>query len=77
MERVHQVGERVKGDYFGQPYVGVVTSDSRPHTMNSSYMHFIDLEQPITVYGEPRKSIIVSIWRAGRDAETPQSIEAA
>jgi hypothetical protein len=60
-ERTYQVGEAVKGTYFGQPYQGVV-SYARPHTMNNSYKHHIALSAPITVFGTERDSIIVSVW---------------
>ena len=61
------VGARVQGVYFGQPYTGTV-SYARPHTMNLSYKHHIDLDAPITVFSAKRDSIIVSIWEPNGDS---------
>ena len=60
-EKCYEVGERVRGVYHGQPYVGKV-DHARPHTMNQSYMHHIVLDEPITVFGTSRDRIIVSVW---------------
>lgn len=65
-QKPFSVGEKVKGVYFGQPYTGVVTH-ARPHTMNMSYKHHIELDSPVTVFGAQRDSIIVSIWEPKGD----------
>lgn len=61
------VGERVKGVYYGQPYMGTVEY-ARPHTMNQSYKHHIALDMPITVFSAERDRIIVSIWEPNGDS---------
>jgi hypothetical protein len=66
-QKPFKVGDKVKGVYYGQPYTGTV-SYARPHTMNLSYMHHIDLEQPIMVFSAERDSIIVSIWEPNGDS---------
>jgi hypothetical protein len=72
-QRPFSVGEKVKGVYHGQPYTGVV-SYARPHTMNQSYKHHIDLDSPITVYSTERDRIIVSIWEPSESGNTIESV---
>lgn len=60
-QQVFAEGKQVKGVYHGQMYTGTVEY-SRPHTMNMSYMHHILLDKPISVYGDVRDRIIVSVW---------------
>lgn len=60
-EKCYAVGERVRGVYHGQSYVGTVDY-ARPHTMKQSYMHHIVLDEPITVFSTSRDRIIVSVW---------------
>ena len=72
-QRPFRIGERVKGVYHGQHYSGVVDF-ARPHTMNLSYLHYIKLDEVITVYGDPRDRILVSIWDP---MESGNTIEAA
>ena len=67
------VGAKVKGVYFGQPYVGTVEY-ARPHTMNLSYQHHIVLDEPIVVFGDTRERVLVSIWEP---RESGNAIEAA
>lgn len=67
------VGDRVKGVYHGQAYTGTV-EHTRPHTMNMSYMHYIELDAPITVYGDTRERIIVSIWEPRESHNTINAI---
>ena len=64
---------KVKGVYFGQPYVGTVEY-ARPHTMNMSYKHHIVLDKPIVVFGDTRERVLVSIWEP---RESGNAIEAA
>lgn len=72
-QKPFQVGDKVKGVYFGQAYTGTVDY-ARPHTMNQSYKHHIVLDQFITVFGAQRDRIIVSIWES---RESGNTIEAA
>lgn len=72
-QKPFSVGDKVKGVYHGQPYVGTVEY-ARAHTMNLSYLHHIVLDQEITVYSAPRDRIIVSIWEP---RESGNTIEAA
>lgn len=65
-QKPFNVGDKVKGVYFGKEYVGTV-EHARPHTMNQSYKHHIVLDQPITVFGAERDRIIVSIWTPDGD----------
>jgi len=74
IERTYAVGERVKGVYHGQQYVGTVEY-ARPHTMNQSYKHHIVLDQPITVYSATRDRIIVSVWEPNESYNTIQPLE--
>lgn len=67
------VGDRVKGVYHGQAYTGTVEY-ARPHTMNQSYKHHIALDTPITVYGDTRERIIVSIWEPRESHNTINAI---
>jgi hypothetical protein len=67
------IGARVQGVYYGQPYTGTV-SYARPHTMNLSYMHHIDLDAPITVFSAERDSIIVSIWEPRESGNTIEEL---
>lgn len=71
MEKQHpfSVGDKVKGVYHGQEYTGTVEY-ARPHTMNLSYKHHIVLDKPITVYGDIRERIIVSIWEPRESGNT-------
>lgn len=66
-QKPFNVGERVKGMYFNQTYTGTVEY-ARPHTMNLSYKHYIELDCPITVFGAKRDRIIVSIWEPNGDS---------
>ena len=68
-ERCYAVGERVRGVYHGQPYVGTVEY-ARPHTMNQSYKPHIVLESPIVVYSDIRERIIVSVWEPRESGNT-------
>jgi hypothetical protein len=61
------VGARVKGVYYNQPYTGTVVY-ARPHTMNLSYKHHIQLDAEITVFSATRDRIIVSIWEPNGDS---------
>lgn len=56
--KIFREGNKVKGRYYEQPYTGVVFY-ARPHTMNDSFMHFINLDMPIEVFGNERNSIVV------------------
>ena len=64
-----EVGAKVQGVYHGQAYTGTVEY-ARPHTMNLSYMHHVALDTPITVYGDVRERIIVSIWETRESGNT-------
>jgi hypothetical protein len=72
-QKPFSVGDKVKGVYHGQKYTGVV-SYARPHTMNQSYMHHIDLDAPITVYSDVRDRIIVSIWAPTESGNTIEAV---
>lgn len=72
-QKPFNIGDRVKGVYYGQQYIGTVDY-ARPHTMNQSYKHHIVLDEPITVFSEARDRIIVSIWEP---TESGNTIEAA
>ena len=52
-----KLGERVSGRYCRVPYTGVITSDSRNTPDYRNWIFEIDLEKPITVYGQQRKHI--------------------
>lgn len=69
IERCYAVGERVRGVYHGQHYVGTVEY-ARPHTMNQSYKHHIVLDSPIVVYSDTRERIIVSVWEPRESGNT-------
>lgn len=56
---IYKDGEKVKGLYYGVKYTGIVKY-GRPHTMNDSYLHFIDLDTPITVFGAEREGIVLT-----------------
>jgi hypothetical protein len=66
-QKPFSIGDKVKGLYFGKEYTGTVTY-ARPHTMNQSYKHYIELDTPITVFSAQRDSIIVSIWEPNGDS---------
>jgi hypothetical protein len=57
--KTHQVGAKVKGEYYGEKYSGVVTY-GRPHTMNDSYLHFVKLDAPIIVFSAEREAIVIT-----------------
>ena len=57
--KIYQVGEKVKGQYYGEKYTGVVEY-GRPHTMNDSYLHFVKLDAPIIVFGAQRDGIVIT-----------------
>jgi hypothetical protein len=47
-------GDKVTGRYCGQTFTGVIASH-RPHTMNHHIeLFFVDLDAPITVFGDTR-----------------------
>ena len=73
-QKPFQVGDKVKGVYYGQPYTGTVEY-ARPHTLNQSYKHHIVLDASITVFSAERDRIIVSIWEPNGDSGN--TIEAA
>jgi hypothetical protein len=54
-----EVGDKVKGTYYGQEYTGVV-DHARFHTINDSFMHSVALDQPIEVFSMSRRGIIIS-----------------
>jgi hypothetical protein len=56
---IYKDGEKVKGQYYGVKFTGVVNY-GRPHTMNDSYLHFIDLDTPIIVFGAERDGIVLT-----------------
>ena len=56
---IYKDGEKVKGQYYGLKFTGVVNY-GRPHTMNDSYLHFIDLDTPIIVFGAERDGIVLT-----------------
>ena len=56
---IYKDGAKVKGQYYGVKFTGVVKY-GRPHTMNDSYLHFIDLDTPIIVFGEERDGIVLT-----------------
>lgn len=68
-EHICPEGSRVFGTYHGQPYTGTV-EHGRPHTRNLSYLHYVVLDAPITVYGAVRERIIASIWNPAREEGT-------
>lgn len=43
------VGTKVRGEYHGKAFIGVVT-ESRGHTMNRSMLYSIDLDETIMLY---------------------------
>ena len=54
-----EVGTRVSGKYFGHDFSGVVR-ERRPHTMNAAIIYFVDLDQPMSVFGDVRSSLSVT-----------------
>lgn len=72
-QKPFSVGDKVKGVYHGQPYMGTVEY-ARPHTMNQSYKHHIVLDTPITVYSAERDRIIVSIWEPRESHNTIEAV---
>lgn len=75
-QRPYQIGERVQGVYYGQPYTGTV-EHARSHTMNRSYKHYIVLDSPIVVFGATRDGIIVSIWEPRESSNTIEALGVA
>lgn len=49
---------KVRGTYYGQAFTGQVVAD---RLVCGSYMHFtVQLDSPITVYGEDRTRVIIT-----------------
>ncbi len=55
-----KTGQAVRGIYHGQPYEGVLTSDTRPTPDCRNMIFTVSLSKPITVYGQPRKRL--EVW---------------
>jgi hypothetical protein len=72
-QKPFSVGDKVQGVYHGQPYTGTVDY-ARPHTMNQSYKHHIELDQPITVFSATRDRIIVAIWEPTESGNTIEAL---
>ena len=69
-----KTGTNVKGEYFSEEYTGVVF-ESRPHTLNSGILVFIQLDNPITIFNNPddvRTQILVHV--GGPDAKEGNTI---
>jgi hypothetical protein len=73
-QKPFNVGDKVQGVYHGQAYTGTVEY-ARCHTMNLSYMHYIVLDNPITVYSATRDRVIVSIWEPQESGNTIEALE--
>ena len=55
-------GQEVRGQYCGQEYRGKLDSaNSRLTSDAKRFIFAVNLDSPITVYGEPRA--LVEIWR--------------
>jgi hypothetical protein len=59
MFKLFDVGTKVSGTYYGIAYSGIVR-ERRPHSINNSVIHFVDLDNQIEVYGDKRMSLCVS-----------------
>ena len=63
-------GDRVQGVYYGNRFSGIVR-ETRFHSCRHDLLEVkVDLDSPITVYGDPRNSVIVSC-----DGETGQEVK--
>ena len=70
-----KIGTNVKGEYFGEQYTGVVF-ESRPHTLNSGILNFVQLDNPVVIFNnpdDPRTQILVH--EGGPDASKGNTIE--
>jgi hypothetical protein len=56
---IYEIGTKVTGEYYGEKYSGIVDY-GRPHTMNDSYLHFVKLDVPITVFGAERQAVVIT-----------------
>lgn len=56
---IYEIGTKVTGEYYGEKYSGIVDY-GRPHTMNDSYIHFVKLDVPITVFGAERQAVVIT-----------------
>lgn len=52
-------GHTVEGKYHGVPFRGKVISSRPAYGRYPAIVHFVELDQSITVYGEPRRGLIV------------------
>jgi hypothetical protein len=52
-------GHKIEGKYHGVPFRGTVISSRSAYGRYPAIIHFIELEKSITVYGEPRQSLVV------------------
>ncbi len=67
-------GSKVKGKYYGTSYVGTVTK-TQPHSINWNWQQiFIDLDNPILVYGDVRNRILVSIIQGKENSSTVEYV---
>ena len=53
-------GTKVSGTYHNVPFSGVVTS-RRPHSCNDDIIYFVKLDSPVTVYGDVREDLCVTV----------------
>lgn len=53
------IGDKVKGKYFGREFTGVINEESRPHPLrHTAYIWFVDLDTPMEYSpGDPQSSV--------------------
>lgn len=53
-------GTKVSGEYHGVAFSGVIR-ERRPHSCNYDIIYFVMLDAPVTVYGEARDMLCVTV----------------
>ena len=53
-------GTKVSGEYHGVRLSGEVTH-RYPHSLNYDIIYFVRLDSPVTIYGETRDSLCISV----------------
>ena len=54
-----KTGMKVCGEYFGVPYKGIISDETRPTPDYQNVQFVVELEEPITVFSTIRNSIYV------------------
>ncbi len=53
-------GSRVKGQYYGEIFYGVIT-DYRYHNMSHQIIYNVKLDHPIMIFGNTRDEILLTV----------------